>query len=187
MILYHGTDQRIDVIDLSKSRLRTDFGRGFYLSDRLGNARTWAVDKSGNWGVPTVIRCYVDDAIWNDVGLQHRKFDSPTAAWLNFVRDNRRRNSAGVSSNEPRHSFDIISGPIADDKVALAVDKYCRGLLTTEEAIEEIRIIKEVFQVSLHTPLALTYIRQMLYSQRTNKRWSGWQETSSQHPFLRLP
>ena len=174
MILYHGTDQRIEVIDLGKSRLRTDFGRGFYLSDKLGNARAWAVDKSGNWGVPTVMRYDIDDAVWSDVGLQHRRFDKPTETWLNFVRDNRRRNAAGANSQEPRHSYDIVSGPIADDKVAIAVDKYCRGMLTAEEAIVEIRIIREVFQVSLHTPLALTYIRQIKYSHRTNKRWSGW-------------
>ena len=39
MILYHGTDQLIGFINFNKSRLRTDFGKGFYMSDKLGNAR----------------------------------------------------------------------------------------------------------------------------------------------------
>ena len=51
MIFYHGTDRVINEIDLRKSRLRTDFGRGFYLSDKLGNARDWAIDKSGTWSM----------------------------------------------------------------------------------------------------------------------------------------
>ena len=44
MICYHGTDQIIDVIDFNESRLRTDFGKGFYLSDKLMSARDWAID-----------------------------------------------------------------------------------------------------------------------------------------------
>lgn len=32
MILYHGSNVPIDVIDLSKSRPGKDFGKGFYLS-----------------------------------------------------------------------------------------------------------------------------------------------------------
>ena len=32
MILYHGTNQSFDVVDLGKSKPNKDFGRGFYLS-----------------------------------------------------------------------------------------------------------------------------------------------------------
>ena len=176
MILYHGTDQRIDMIDLGKSRLRTDFGMGFYLSDKLGNARAWAVDKTGVLGIPTVIRCEVDDSVFNDARLRCLRFENPTVEWLNFVRDNRCKDATSVDSSEPRHSYDIVSGPIADDKVAIAVDKYCRGVLNAEETLREVRTIKEVFQMSLHTPLALTCIRQMMYSQRVNRTWGGWQK-----------
>ena len=45
MILYHGTISKIGVIDLNKCRLRTDFGRGFYMTDKLGTARDWAIGK----------------------------------------------------------------------------------------------------------------------------------------------
>jgi len=45
MILYHGTNQKLEVIDFNRCRLRTDFGKGFYMSDKLGNARDWAVSK----------------------------------------------------------------------------------------------------------------------------------------------
>ena len=33
MILYHGSNIAIDVIDLSKCRPNKDFGQGFYLTD----------------------------------------------------------------------------------------------------------------------------------------------------------
>ena len=33
MILYHGTNQTIDIIDLSVCKPNKDFGQGFYLTD----------------------------------------------------------------------------------------------------------------------------------------------------------
>ena len=47
MVLYHGTNQIIREIDLSKGNLRTDFGKGFYLGSNLGVARDWAKGRAG--------------------------------------------------------------------------------------------------------------------------------------------
>ena len=175
MILFHGTDQIISEIDFCKSRLRTDFGRGFYLSDKLGNARDWAVDKAGTFGVPTVMRYEVDNSIFHDEKIRRLRFDKPTMEWLNFVRDNRRKRSIDGTTSNPRHLYDIVSGPIADDKVAIAVDKYCREKLTAEQTLNEIQAIKGIFQLSMHTALALTYIRSVSYTQYLKMRWSNWQ------------
>jgi len=174
MNFYHGTDQKIIAVDLTKSRLRTDFGRGFYLSDKLGNARDWAIDKSGLSGIPTVMRYDIDKTLFQAEELNCLRFDKATIEWLNFVRDNRRKDFIYENKQNPRHSFDVVSGAIADDKVAIAVDKYCREKLSAEETLEEIKTIKDVFQLSLHTSLALTYIRSVSHSQYTNKRWSEW-------------
>ena len=174
MILYHGTDQIFNVIDLTKSRMRTDFGKGFYLSDKLGNARAWAIDKSTDVNIPTVMRIDIDESLLSDASVKFLKFDNPSVVWLEFVKDNRRRKSPGGSKQEPRHSYDVVSGPIANDKVAIAVDKYCRGVLTAEETLEEVRTISGVFQISMHTQLALSYIRSMTFSQRVNKQWASF-------------
>ena len=40
--LYHGSDIEIKEIDLSQSRINKDFGRGFYLSSDLDQARKFA-------------------------------------------------------------------------------------------------------------------------------------------------
>jgi len=174
MILYHGTNQKLGNIDFDKSRLRTDFGKGFYMSDKLGNAHDWAIDKSTVSEIPTVMRYEIDNALFTDDIVSCLRFDNPTIEWLDFVRDNRRKITEDKGSNEPRHSYDVVSGPIANDKVAIAVDKYCRGKLTAEETLIEIKAIKNVFQLSMHTELALTYIRSISYSQHINKRWSEW-------------
>ena len=36
MKMYHGTNMVVGVIDLTKSRNRVDFGKGFYLTDKKG-------------------------------------------------------------------------------------------------------------------------------------------------------
>ena len=64
MILYHGTTEVIGDIDLGKCRLRTDFGKGFYMSSKLGTARDWATGKAGFSGIPTVIRFRIKDDIF---------------------------------------------------------------------------------------------------------------------------
>ena len=45
MTFYHGTNMLIGEIDLSKSRNRVDFGKGFYLTDKLGTAYIRAIRK----------------------------------------------------------------------------------------------------------------------------------------------
>ena len=174
MILYHGTSQKLGVIDFDRSRLRTDFGKGFYMSDKLGNARDWAVDKSSISEVPTVMRYEVRDTLFRDERISRLRFEKPTLEWLDFVRDNRRKAAGNTGTKEPRHSYDVVSGPIANDKVAIAVDKYCRGKLTSIETLIEVKAIKNVFQLSMHTQLALAYIQSVSYSQLSNKRWSDW-------------
>jgi len=72
---YHGTNDLIGDIDFSKCRLRTDFGRGFYISSKLAPARDWAIGKSGFFGIPTVMRYEINKEIWNDGLLNIIKFD----------------------------------------------------------------------------------------------------------------
>ena len=41
MILYHGSNMFIDVVDLKKSKRAKDFGQGFYLSKESEQAKRW--------------------------------------------------------------------------------------------------------------------------------------------------
>ena len=62
MILFHGTNLIIGKIDLNKGRARTDFGRGFYLSGKIGTAQSWAISKTLLFGgIPTIIQYELHD------------------------------------------------------------------------------------------------------------------------------
>jgi len=174
MFFYHGTNGLIGNIDFAKCRLRTDFGKGFYISSKLAPAREWAVGKSGYFGVPTVMRYEIDRNIWNDGLLSILRFDNPSKQWLNFIRDNRRVNTVSGKSSEPRHTYDVVSGPIANDKVADVVAVYCLGRISAEDAISKVNALPSVFQLSLHTDLALNYIQSVTFSQRKGGKWSSW-------------
>ena len=169
----------INSIDLGKSRSRTDFGKGFYIGNNLGEARKWAISQSMAAETPTIMRYVLSDAIFNfdDSSLNRLWFSSPTVEWLNFVRDNRRMIASNAHKIEPRHGYDVVYGPIANDKVVDVVDEYIDGLLTAEEAIRRVKVIPSVFQMSFHTPLALSYIDQTLteFQQRIKgNKWSAW-------------
>jgi hypothetical protein len=163
---------KIVTIDLTKSRLRTDFGRGFYLTDKLGGAHEWALRNIS--GTPTVTQYEINPDI-NNADIKILRFNTATHEWLEFVRKNREREGQkNTEIKEPRHNFDVVSGPIANDKVAIVVDEYCRELKTAEEALKEIRVIPNVIQYSLHTQKAVDFVTAVAYQQYKNGKWSNW-------------
>lgn len=46
MILFHGTTEIIEKLDVSFSRIYLDFGKGFYLTTYLKQAEKWALRKA---------------------------------------------------------------------------------------------------------------------------------------------
>ena len=178
---HHGTNIIINSIDLDLCRSRTDFGKGFYIGNNLGEARKWAISQSMATETPIVMRYVLNSGVFNfdSSNLKRLWFSSPTVQWLDFVRDNRRLVAPNAQNTEPRHNYDIVYGPIANDKVVDVVDEYIDGLITVEEAIVRVKVIPSVFQMSFHTPLALCYIDQTLteYQQRIKGSvWSHWEK-----------
>jgi len=173
--MYHGTDTIITTVNLDKSRLRTDFGKGFYLSSKLGDARNWAVDKYGATKTPIVMRFTLDTAKLTTPELLVLRFEQPTVEWLNFIRDNRQIKAIVGISGEPRHNYDVVSGPIADDKVAKVVADYIDRIINADEAIRRTRALPSVFQTSLHSQKALGCIVRCEYQQKINNgKWTEW-------------
>ena len=173
--MYHGTDTIITTVNLDKGRLRTDFGKGFYLSSKLGVARDWAVDKSGVTKTPIVMRLMLDTEKLNAPELLVLRFDQPTVEWLDFIRANRQIKAIAGLSGEPRHSYDVVSGPIANDKVAKIVVDYIDGLINADEAIKKTKALPRVYKTSFHSQKALVCILRCEYQQRlSNGKWTEW-------------
>jgi hypothetical protein len=177
VILYHGTNQIIGKIDLSKGRMRTDFGLGFYLSGKIGTAQDWAISKTLLLGgIPTVLQYELSEGYKELYG--HRFSETPSDEWLDFVVFNRKLNFQGNNGNngkkEPRHEYNWVSGPIADDNMNTVVKEYIAGNISKDEAIHRARILPQTFQICLHTTEAIGFIDEgnVPYRQLKNGKWS---------------
>lgn len=120
MILYHGSNIVIGQIDLTKSKPNKDFGQGFYLSDNESQALEMAEFKAMQLGGnPIVSRFEFDDTIMSDTSLKVLRFEEYSEEWADFVLKNR----DGVATEK----YDIVYGPIANDKVGLQIRKLKDG------------------------------------------------------------
>jgi len=176
MTLFHGTTQIILEIDLSKGRHRTDFGKGFYLGNNQEVAEKWARNRASFSGAPVVMRYLLDSAVFSDNTVNPLFFDGPSVSWLDFVRDNRRKEDTG-NPYKPRHQHGVVRGPIANDKVNFVVEDYINGKITADEAIARTKAMPNALQISLHSEVALKYV-QMADTQykkfMPSGTWSEW-------------
>lgn len=155
MILYHGSNVEIDVIDLKKGRRGKDFGQGFYLSDDLQQARNMAytvVDRE-ECGTPVVTVFEFDESLLTTGVIDFKKFEHYSTEWGRFVRANRKNRTS-----EQLHCHDIVYGPIADDTIAKQIRRIDLNIIDEERFMQEIQYAKETFQYFFGTEKAINYL-----------------------------
>lgn len=156
MILYHGSNQKIDTIDLKKGRRGKDFGQGFYLTavkmDAAEMAKT-AVQRD-MCGVPTLNVYDFDESAMTDGELRVKVFDRYSIEWARFVNANRNNRSGQLI-----HDYDIVYGPIADDRIGLQMWRMAQGYIDEARFEKEIEYIRPTFQYFIGTEKALKYLK----------------------------
>lgn len=121
MILYHTSTLEIRKPNLSYSRPRLDFGKGFYLTPIRLQAELYG-ERFLKRGETAVLNIYeLDDDRDN---CTHKIFTHYDAEWLDFVTACRK----GLAYKK----YDIVEGGIADDQVFDTVDLYFSGIYTSE-------------------------------------------------------
>lgn len=157
MTLYHGTNVDFDKIDLSKSKPNKDFGQGFYLSDNYSQAQDMAKVKFDQleWGQPIVLTYQVDDAKMAD--LKVLRFDDYSEEWAKFILLNRNN-----SSREPAHDYDVVIGPIADDRVGVQLWKYETKSIDLPTLVHNLHYMKGVtIQYYFGTERAISLLKRI--------------------------
>lgn len=150
LVLYHGSCCLFDVIDLSKSHNRRDFGRGFYATLLEKQAKKWAYRLSLREKTPTY---YVYQYVFDESrSLKVKRFSSLDQEWLEFIKENRAKGGL-------QHDFDVVIGPVADDNTMETVQLYISGILEANEAVKRLRHSQINNQVSFHTEEALHCLR----------------------------
>lgn len=152
MRLYHGSNVEVRKPSLLRSRKNTDFGRGFYTTTQKEQAEHWTSIKieRARKGRRVVSVFDVDDELLSNHELRIREFHGPDEAWLNFVVDCRK----GIE-----HDYDLVFGPVANDKVFTVVNLYESGVLSAEAAILQLKAYKTYDQLSFHTERVIGSLR----------------------------
>ena len=156
MKLYHGSYVDIKEIDFSMSFPNKDFGKGFYLSDNYEQAFQIAKFKSEALNVQPVVNVYEfdEEILTHQELLSVKVFKEYSEDWADFVL----RNRTSVNG-ESIHNFDIVYGPIANDRVGLQIRKLIEHDITFERFIENLKYMKGItYQYFFGTKKSLDYL-----------------------------
>lgn len=159
MILYHGSNVKIEVPNLLKSKPYKDFGQGFYLSADKSQALRMAEQKTLQLlvGEPIVSEFEFDEALLQSNELKVNIFEDYSVEWANFILHNR-----DINKQHPIHDYDIVYGPIADDGVTFQLRRYQAGTISIEELVKELKYAKGItFQYFFGTSLALEKLKRL--------------------------
>ena len=152
MILYHGSNISIDKIDLEMSKPNKDFGKGFYLSEDETQAIEMVKFKSALLGGEAVItRFELDIAAMQNSDIRTKIFQEYSKEWADFVFANRE----GYDIEQ----YDIVYGPIANDKVGLQIRKLKDGSIDKTEFLKRLKYMKGItYQYYFGTEKSIQYL-----------------------------
>jgi hypothetical protein len=151
MMLYHGSSVAVEKPDLSFSRLRTDFGKGFYLTPLKEQAERWAErflrERTRERGAAAVVSSF-EFSSNSGSGLASKiktlEFGAHDAKWLDFITSCRL--GTAVDSG-----WDLIIGGGANDKVFDTLQLYFDKLIGAAEAIGRLQYSKPNLQYCFKT------------------------------------
>lgn len=132
ILLYHGSYMEISHIDIEKCKQGRDFGRGFYVTSSIDQARNFvpmAINKqvregnlpaSHHVGYVSVFQFHMSPDIRIHI------FEKADKEWLHFVAANR-RNTLFPKLQQSYDIYNIIGGKIANDRTARTLQLYTAG------------------------------------------------------------
>lgn len=151
MILYHGSNVKVDIPKIIVSNRTLDFGAGFYTtSDRI-QAEKWAQTQTRRRrdGKAIVSLYEFDEKEKNNLNVL--SFDSANREWLNYVSNNRK----GIYKGK---KFDIVIGPVANDNTMPVINNYIAGVIDEETALVLLKPQKLADQYAFLTEKGLSAI-----------------------------
>lgn len=157
MILYHGTNIAFDTIDLKKSKPNKDFGQGFYLSADYEQAMAMAKTKVEQleYGTPIVLAFEVDETLMEKLNI--KMFNEYSEEWAEFILLNRRNFDAA-----PAHNYDIVFGPIANDRVGVQLWKYETQSIDLPTLVRNLKHMKGItYQYFFGTEAAIKLLKKI--------------------------
>ncbi len=152
MICYHGSDTIVDTPKILEAKRPLDFGGGFYVTTSEAQAKSWAIKVAyRNNNHYRCVNRYDFDLEKAKSVLTVIHFEVADEKWLDFICDNRSGNFTG--------DYDIVIGPVADDRVYRVVVEYENGDVDKATALKNLKTEALCDQILFHTEKALEYLK----------------------------
>ena len=153
MKLYHGSHLEVKNPKIITSSRVGDFGRGFYTTSSLEQALRWAQirAKQEELSAGIVTAFEVQDNLFEHSELRIKTFETADEEWLDFVLANRK-------DVDFYHEFDIVRGPVADDRVYVCLNILEDGLADRETVIKKLKAYVLADQILFHTAKSLLFL-----------------------------
>lgn len=153
---YHGSPSAVKKIDLRKCKAAGDFGKAFYLTTSKEQAESWARTKRRRRNsIDAVVNVY---EISGFESLSVKVFKKANDEWLDFIVANRTRLSHA-------HTYDVVIGPVADDKTQEVIINYIGGayrhfgISEKEKVLEFLEPLKLKNQIALCSQCAIDRVK----------------------------
>lgn len=152
MVLYHGSSVEVSQPEILSAERALDFGAGFYTTTDREQAERWARRVTvRNCAAQAVLNIYeLDESALKKLSV--KRFRSAGRQWLEFVC--RHRREIGL-----KEMYDVIIGPVADDRVYRVMVQFENGELDTQEALKRLKTEKLTDQVVFCSERALRCLR----------------------------
>ena len=153
MKLYHGSHVEVKNPKIITASRIGDFGRGFYTTTSLEQARRWAIIRARQSGTTSgaITVFEAPDSLFEHPELAVKNFGKADSSWLDFVMANRKDVSF-------EHHFDLVRGPVADDRVYVCLNALEDGLADRATVIRRLKTFVLADQVLFHTAKSLLFL-----------------------------
>lgn len=150
-ILYHGGSAIIRTPEIREPERSLDFGKGFYLTTSKSQAEQWVKNRLRKKGDVGYVNSYSFDLEKAKTRLRIKIFEAGNEECVDFVLANRMNRNF-------THDFDVVIGPVADDKVYTQFSLFEGGIISKETLIKELKTYRLVDQFLFHTEKALPHL-----------------------------
>lgn len=148
MKIYHGSIDIVERPEIRESNRTLDYGQGFYTTSSYEQAEAWVKRRMAE---KKAVRGYICVYEFDECALDELNsliFKTPTEQWVDFVMQNRTQKGFV-------HDYDVVYGPVANDRVYASFALYEGGLISKQVLISELKTYKLVDQYLFHTQKAL--------------------------------
>lgn len=154
IIIYHGGTEVVKEIDLTRSRANIGFGKGFYTTTSIQQARKWA---NGTARRRKEEKAFINQYLIHDFnGLNTLEFEYADMKWFEYIVGNRK----GKQTDD---TIDVVVGPVADDDTTIVFQAYMSGLYgvgdnAIKKAIEFLEVGNLKNQICLKSSKAINKV-----------------------------